>query len=106
MISACCAAKLRPSISSRPNRPRHRGTGGRRGDEQVSLAWPAERLRDFVDLNPDFETSIGRLATWLARLDNDEDLNPFSRTGSGSSFLQTGSALVGYGSRHAPRPIA
>jgi hypothetical protein len=46
----------------------------RRGDEQVSLAWLAERLRDFVDLNPDFETAVDRLATWLARLDDEEDL--------------------------------
>lgn len=42
----------------------------RRGEEQVSLAWVAERLRDFVDLNPEFETAVERLATWLAR---DED---------------------------------
>jgi hypothetical protein len=44
----------------------------RRGDEQVSLSWLAERLRDFVDLNPDFETAVDRLASWLARLDADE----------------------------------
>ncbi len=44
----------------------------RRGDEQVSFSWLAERLRDFVDLNPDFETATERLATWLARLDDDE----------------------------------
>ena len=44
----------------------------RRGEEEVSLTWVAERLRDFVDLNPEFETPIERLATWLARLD-DED---------------------------------
>ena len=44
----------------------------RRGSEQVSLEWLAERLRDFVDLNPDFEVPVERLATWLARLD-DED---------------------------------
>jgi len=50
----------------------------RRGEEQVSVAWLAERLRDFVDLNPDFETAVDRLATWLARLDDDEDL--LSRT--------------------------
>jgi hypothetical protein len=47
----------------------------RRGDEQVSLAWLAERLRDFVDQFPDFETPVDRLASWLARLDDDsEDL--------------------------------
>jgi len=44
----------------------------RRGPEEVSLEWLAERLRDFVDLNPEFETPIERFATWLARLD-DED---------------------------------
>ena len=106
MISACCAAKLRPSISSRLNRPRHRGTEGRRGDGQVSLARLAERLRDFVDLNPDFETSIERLATWLARLDNDEDLNPFPERAVVPVFCRQVTCLVGYGSRHAPRPIA
>ncbi len=45
----------------------------RRGDEAVTLGWVAERLRDFVDLNPEFETAIDRLATYLARLDDDED---------------------------------
>jgi len=45
----------------------------RRGEERVTMTWLAERLRDFVDLNPDFETPVDRLATWLARLD-DEDL--------------------------------
>jgi hypothetical protein len=44
----------------------------RRGDEQVSVSWLAERLRDFVDLNPEFETAVDRLAKWLARLDADE----------------------------------
>jgi hypothetical protein len=47
----------------------------RRGDEQVTISWLAERLRDFVDLNPDFETAVDRLASWLARLDNDSDSN-------------------------------
>jgi hypothetical protein len=45
----------------------------RRGDEEVSLAWLAERLVEFVDLNPDFEIPVERLATWLARLDDDDD---------------------------------
>jgi hypothetical protein len=45
----------------------------RRGDEAVSLEWLAERLRDFVDLNPEFETPIERFATWLARLDDETD---------------------------------
>jgi len=45
----------------------------RRGDQDVTLAWVAERLREFVDLNPDFEVPVERLATWLARLDDGED---------------------------------
>ena len=44
----------------------------RRGDEEVSLAWLSERLVEFVDLNPEFEVPVERLATWLARLDDDE----------------------------------
>ena len=44
----------------------------RRGDDEVTLAWVAQRLREFVDLNPQHETAVERLATWLARLD-DED---------------------------------
>jgi hypothetical protein len=44
----------------------------RRGEEEVSLAWLADRLRDFVDLNPDFEVPVDRLAKWLARLDEDD----------------------------------
>jgi hypothetical protein len=44
----------------------------RRGEEQVSLAWLAARFQQFVDENPDFEVPVERLATWLARLD-DED---------------------------------
>jgi hypothetical protein len=45
----------------------------RRGEEDVSLDWLAERLREFVDLNPEFETPIERLASWIARLDDDDD---------------------------------
>ena len=46
----------------------------RRGEEQVSLSWLAAQLQEFVDLNPDFEVPVERLATWLARLDDqDED---------------------------------
>ena len=45
----------------------------RRGDEEVTLAWLADRLQEFVDLHPDFEAPVERLATWLARLDDPED---------------------------------
>jgi hypothetical protein len=44
----------------------------RRGDEQVAMSWLAGRLRDFIDLNPEFETAIDRLASWLARLDSED----------------------------------
>ncbi|MDQ2814833.1 MAG: DUF6104 family protein [Actinomycetota bacterium] len=46
----------------------------RRGEDQVSMIWLAARLRDFVDLNPGFETAVDRLATWLARFDDEEEL--------------------------------
>ena len=46
---------------------------GRRGEEDVTLAWVAERLREFVDLNPEFETPVERFATWLARLDDEDE---------------------------------
>lgn len=45
----------------------------RRGEEEVTLAWLADRLREFVDLNPEFEVPIERLATWLARDDEDDE---------------------------------
>ncbi|WP_170108424.1 DUF6104 family protein [Actinophytocola xinjiangensis] len=45
----------------------------RRGDEEVTLAWLAAKLRDFVDTNPEFETAVERLATYLARDDEDDD---------------------------------
>ena len=46
---------------------------GRRGHEQVTVSWLAEHMRAFVDLNPEFETAVDRLASWLARLDADAD---------------------------------
>jgi hypothetical protein len=45
----------------------------RRGDESVTLEWVAERLRDFIDDNPEFSTPLERFATWLARLDDLDD---------------------------------
>jgi hypothetical protein len=44
----------------------------RRGEQEVTLAWLADRLQTFVDLNPEFEIPIERLATWLARDDADD----------------------------------
>jgi Family of unknown function (DUF6104) len=48
------------------------------------MTWLAERLRDFVDLNPGFETAVDRLASWLARLDTDSDPGSDSVSDSGS----------------------
>ncbi len=45
----------------------------RRGDEQVSLAWLAERLQAFVDAHPEFDVAVDRLASWLARDDSDDE---------------------------------
>lgn len=45
----------------------------RRGEEAVTFEWLSDQLRTFVDLNPEFETPVERLATWLARLDDDLD---------------------------------
>lgn len=45
----------------------------RRGDEEVSFAWLAEQMQVFVDVHPEFEVPVERLATWLARLDDPDD---------------------------------
>lgn len=47
----------------------------RRGEEQVSFAWLADRLRAFVDNHPDFENAVDSLATFLARDDSDDTLD-------------------------------
>lgn len=45
----------------------------RRGEEEVTLAWLADRLQEFTDVHPEFETPVERFATWLARLDDPDD---------------------------------
>ncbi|GAA4893546.1 DUF6104 family protein [Streptomonospora salina] len=45
----------------------------RRGDEEVTLSWVADQLRAFTDLHPELETPVERLATWLARLDDEDE---------------------------------
>jgi hypothetical protein len=47
--------------------------GERRGDEEVTLTWLAERLTEFVDVFPESAAEIDRLASWLARLDDEAD---------------------------------
>src|SRR4051794_37822135 len=53
----------------------------RRGDEEVTLAWGADRLQEVVGTFPEFETPVERLATWLARLDHPDDEGPGSFRG-------------------------
>lgn len=43
-----------------------------RGETEVSLAWVAQRCREFVDLNPEFEVAVDRLTGWLAATDEEE----------------------------------
>jgi hypothetical protein len=45
----------------------------RRGADDVTLAWLAEKLTEFVDIYPEHEAAVERLATWLARGDDEED---------------------------------
>ena len=45
----------------------------RRGEDEVTVDWLAEQLRAFVDLHPEFEVAVERLATWLARLDDEDE---------------------------------
>jgi len=43
----------------------------RKGHESFSVTWLTAQLRSFVDENPEFEISIERLATYLARVDDE-----------------------------------
>ena len=45
----------------------------RRAEETVSVEWLAHRLRTFVDLNPQFEDAVERVASFLARDDADDE---------------------------------
>ena len=38
----------------------------------MNLAWLAQRFREFVDLNPESETAVNRLAGWLAAVSDEE----------------------------------
>ncbi len=55
----------------------------RRGAEQVTLDWLAERLREFADISPDAAATVDRLASWLARLDDDDELDAGPRYAGG-----------------------
>jgi hypothetical protein len=45
----------------------------RRGEEDVTLGWLAEKLTEFVDIHPEHEAAVERLATWLARADDEAE---------------------------------
>lgn len=45
----------------------------RRGEEQVTLGWLAERMRDFADEHPALADAVDRLAGWLADQADPED---------------------------------
>jgi hypothetical protein len=45
----------------------------RRGEDDVTFEWLGDRMQEFVNLHPEFETPVERLATWLARLDDEDD---------------------------------
>ncbi len=45
----------------------------RRGEETLAVPMLAERMSAFVDEHPEFETAVERLATYLARDDDDLD---------------------------------
>ena len=44
----------------------------RRAEELLSVEWLTDRLRAFVDANPQFEVAVERLATFLARDDSED----------------------------------
>ena len=44
----------------------------RRGEESVTFSALADAMRAFVDLHPEHETAVERLATFLARDDADD----------------------------------
>ena len=43
----------------------------RREGEEFTVEWLGDQLRVYVDLHPDDENVVERLATWLARDDED-----------------------------------
>lgn len=80
----------------------------RRGDEQVSIGWLAGRLRDYVDEHPEADTTIDSLASWLARLD-DDDLGLFEESdgpGPGSAASPGPADSPGPGSAASPGSAA
>ena len=45
----------------------------RRGGETFTMEWLAARLTNYIDENPGVAEAIDSFATWLARLDDEDD---------------------------------
>ena len=43
-----------------------------RADQDVAVDWLVTRMREFIDLHPEYEAAVDRLAAHLARADDDE----------------------------------
>ena len=43
-----------------------------RADEDVAVDWLVARMREFIDLHPEHEAAVDRLAAHLARADEDD----------------------------------
>jgi hypothetical protein len=47
--------------------------GERQGEEKVNAGLAGSAPGGFVDLHPEFDVPVGRLAAWLARADDEGD---------------------------------
>ena len=43
-----------------------------RADDDVAVEWLVARMREFIDLHPEYEVAVDRLAAHLARADDDD----------------------------------
>jgi len=62
----------------------------RRGTEQIAVSWLAERLRDFVDDHPEAESTVDSLASWLARLEDEDELDEMNGAGEDAAGADSG----------------
>jgi hypothetical protein len=53
----------------------------------VTLSWLAARLQAFADLHDGFDVPAGRLATWLARADDEDEDDQTVNRASRDSWL-------------------
>jgi hypothetical protein len=43
-----------------------------RADDEVAVEWLVAQMREFVDLHPEYEAAVDRLAAHLARAEDEE----------------------------------